>query len=115
MPARSVWAPAAWSATNAAVACSARPSCTAPGSRPVTAAPARPCSSIRSRRPSPSSRPSCAATVAPSIAAATSRTRDRRAGRLDDAAVIDDDMIIEITIEESTDFEDQTRIHELVA
>jgi hypothetical protein len=43
------------------------------------------------------------------------RVGDRRAGRLDDAAVIDDDMIIEITIEESTDFEDQTRIHELVA
>lgn len=44
------------------------------------------------------------------------RVGDRRLGRLDDCPTIDDDMIIEITVEEaSQDFEDQTRIRELVA
>ena len=49
------------------------------------------------------------------------RVGQRRAGRLDDGAPIDDDMIIEITVEEDVaaaathDFEDQTRIRELVA
>lgn len=43
------------------------------------------------------------------------RVGDRRLGRLDECPSIDDDMIIEITVEEETSFEDQTRIRELVA
>ena len=44
------------------------------------------------------------------------RVGQRREGRGDDCPLIDDDMIIEITVEENgQDFEDQTRIHELVA
>jgi hypothetical protein len=44
------------------------------------------------------------------------RVGERRAGRLDECPAIDDDMIIEITVEDAgQDFEDQTRIHELVA
>ena len=43
------------------------------------------------------------------------RVGDRRLGRLDECPTIDDDMIIEITVEEETSFEDQTRIRELVA
>jgi hypothetical protein len=44
------------------------------------------------------------------------RVGERRAGRVDECPTIDDDMIIEITLEEtSQDFEDQTRIRELVA
>lgn len=41
------------------------------------------------------------------------RVGQRRAGRADDAPLIDDDMIIEITVEEES-FEDQTRILERV-
>ncbi len=41
------------------------------------------------------------------------RAGQRRAGRIDDCPLIDDEMIIEITVED--EFEDLTRIHELVA
>lgn len=43
------------------------------------------------------------------------RVGQRRAGRLDDAPPIDDDMIVEITVEDDFALEDQTRIRELVA
>ncbi len=45
------------------------------------------------------------------------RVGQRRAGRADDCAAIDDDMIIEIVIdfdEPAADFEDMTRIHQTV-
>jgi hypothetical protein len=47
------------------------------------------------------------------------RVGQRREGRFDDSPTIDDDMIIEITVEEAPDhahdFEDLTRIREMVA